>query len=69
MFGFAAKYIHNHRRYLADASRINKIHHGKEIFVRLVIGCFAGMVATQVLFGNRANDNNLVYAVTEEEAE
>ncbi len=50
---FALKYIHTHRANLLDASRVNKIHHLKEIGIRFGIGCLLGYTTGLMLFGPR----------------
>ena len=44
-------YIHKHRQYLADASRLNKIHHLKEVAIRVGLGYAIGAAACFFLFG------------------
>ena len=49
-------YIHKHRRGLLDVSRIHKMHHAKEIVVRLVLGAAFGWIGSQYLFGPASQD-------------
>ncbi len=55
------RYLVKHRAGLLDASTMVKIHHGKEVFVRLALGYCFGAICSQMLFGSRRNDQNLIF--------
>ena len=42
-----------------DATRVQKIHHSKEIFARILIGYLAGKALTLYLFGPKDMDKPL----------
>ena len=56
VIGLPLKYINAHRRGLPDASRVMKVHHGKEVLMRLVIGFVLSQASCFYLFGPKSSD-------------
>ena len=52
--GVPMKYVNTHRRGLLDASRVMKVHHAKEVVIRLALGFVLAKASCFYLFGPKS---------------